>query len=367
MSAGGRVRVVADASALKDNRSTAGIGRYVTSLLGELRQRDDLALWSAVPPWAPPSEAWAVRFGWAQPVVGAMALLHAAQLVHGLASDPVLPWPLHRQVVTLHDVLPWTMTRRANGLTAAYLSMQRRRLRRCAAVIAVSQATADEAIDVLALDPLRVHVVPEATSPIFVPRPGPNDSARRRQAGAPDEPYLLWVGSLRAHDPRKGLDGILEAITISRSRRTPLVLAGSAGAESARLTRAAAELNVRLVVTGFVDDETLAALYRGAAAALLPSHHEGFGLTALEAMASGTPLVAARSANLPALAGDSALLVEAGDSAGLAAAIDSVLGDPAIAADLRARGPGTSAQYSWRRTAELTVAVYREVLGNPVS
>lgn len=353
--------MVADASALADNRATAGIGRYAESLVAELRHRDDLDFWVAKPPWRPPSEAWVMRFASAQPLVAPLAAAHRAQLVHGLASDPVLFWPLARQVVTLHDVLPWT-TVRGGRLTPAYLAMQRRRLRRCGAVIAVSQATADEAVDVLGLDRARIHVVPEAMGDAFTAAAQLGDDTRRRKAGVPEAPYLLWVGSMRAHDPRKGLDGILEAVAGGRHRDTPVVFAGAPGAESERLRQKAADLDVNLLLPGFVDDYTLAALYRGAAAALLPSHHEGFGLTALEAMASGAPLVAAKSANLPALAGDSALQVEPGDTRALGAAIDTVLEDAEVAAGLRARGPVTAAGYTWRRTAELTVAVYRSVL-----
>jgi glycosyltransferase involved in cell wall biosynthesis len=360
----GPVRVVADASALADNRATAGIGRYARSLIEELRQRDDVRLWTATPRWPPPREAWAVRFAWSQPLVAPLAVLHRADLVHGLASDPVLFWPLRRQVVTLHDVLPWTMVLRAGRITPRYLAMQRRRLLGCGAVIAVSQATADEGVEVLGLDPARVHVVPEAMAAAFSAVEEPDDTERRRAVDVAEGPYLLWVGSMRAHDPRKGLDGILEALGSLRHPGVPLVLVGARGAESERVATAAASLGIEMVQTGFVADATLAALYRGATAVLLPSHHEGFGLTALEAMGCGAPLIAARSANLPLLVGDGALLVTPGSSSALAGAIDAVMGEPEVAARLRERGPAVAAQYSWKRTAELTVEVYRAVLSN---
>jgi len=355
------IRVAADVSALADHRATAGIGRYINSLIAELRRREDIKLLAIRPPWPPLKESWALRFASAQALVAPGALAHRAAIVHAMASAPVLLWPLKRQVVTLHDVVPWTGTPRP-GVTGRYLALQSHRLRGAGAVIAVSQVTADEAVEVLQLDRARVHVVPEATSNVFAAVEQPADAGRRRAAGVPDTPYLVWVGSMRAHDPRKGLDGLLDALTASNHHQTPLVLAGACGPESDRLEAAALARGLRVVLPGFVDDDTLAALYRGAAAAVVPSHHEGFGLPALEALASGTALVAARSANLPALVGDAAVLVPPGDDAALAAAIDSVLGDPVVAARLRSRGPEVAAAYSWRHTADLTVQVYRELV-----
>ncbi|MFN2464925.1 MAG: glycosyltransferase family 4 protein [Candidatus Dormibacteria bacterium] len=362
---GGKIRVLADASALGDSRATAGIGRYASSLLTELRRDDQVALHAVQPPGPPPRESWAVRFAWAQPYIGPAARLHRADLVQCLASDPALFWPLRRQVVTLHDVIPWAAETPRGGVTGRYLAMQRRRLRRVGAVIAVSQATADEAVNILDLDPARVTVVPEAVAQEFrAQAPEDEDSDRRHRAGAPDGRYLLWVGSTRAHDPRKDLDSLLAALKLSRHAGTPMLFAGATGTESERLAAAAAELGVRVLVAGFVADETLAALYRGAAAVVLPSRHEGFGLTALEALACGAPLIAARSANLPTLVGDSAILYAPGDVNALADAIDRVLDDPRLAADLRVRGPRTAARYSWRKSAELTVDVYRALLAS---
>jgi glycosyltransferase involved in cell wall biosynthesis len=205
-----------------------------------------------------------------------------------------------------------------------------------------------------------VHVVPEGVDTVFTAAPSSQDEASRLRLGVPDGAYVLWVGSLRHRDPRKALDVLLEALT--QVGETTLVMAGTPGDESRRVAAAAAELGLRLVHPGFVTDAELAALYRGAAVAAVPSLHEGFGLPVLEAMASGAPVVASRAGNLPDLADGAAVLVPPGDATALATAIGGLLHNPEERARLAAAGPAVASAYSWSRAAEMMAAVYREVL-----
>jgi glycosyltransferase involved in cell wall biosynthesis len=165
---------------------------------------------------------------------------------------------------------------------------------------------------------------------------------------------------MRSHDPRKALGVLVEAI--AGLEGVTLVLAGQRGEAADMVAAHAARAGVPAVFTGYVPDQALAALMRGAAAVVLPSLHEGFGLPALEAMACGAPLVASRAGNLPGLVGEAGVLVEPGDPAGLAQALRAVLDDAALAARLREAGPRRAEPYSWRRTAEATVAVYHRAL-----
>jgi glycosyltransferase involved in cell wall biosynthesis len=284
-------------------------------------------------------------------------------VVHGPAGEPVVGWPLRRQVVTVHDVVPWTAaatTPPGRGL-AGLLAVQRTLLRRCGALIAVSATVAGEASEVLGVPPDRFIVIGEGVDAPFESDPVASDAALRRGCGVDGGDYVLWAGSLRSPDPRKALDVLVEAMAVleGRGAGVPLVLAGAPGAGSEQLAALARARGVRLHLAGFVSDEALAALYRGASVAVLPSRHEGFGLPALEAMACGAPLVAGRAGNLPDLCGDAALLVPPGDAGELAAALGAVLGDPDLAGRLRASGPRRAAAFSWRRCAEETAAVYR--------
>lgn len=303
-----------------------------------------------------------MRWLHAQPSILANALRVRPHIVHAPGGDPVAGWPAARQVVTLHDVVPWTAPEYSGRrLLGAWLSLEALRLRRCGAVIADSPTVAEEAVSILGVCRSRVHVVALGVDPVFSASVRPGDPADRAGAGvAVDGRYVLWAGSLVSHDPRKALDVLLEAMAALMRRRPELtlVLTGAPGLEGERVAAVGDGLGVRTLRTGFVPDATLAALYRGAAAVAIPSLHEGFGLPALEAMACGAPVVTSRAGNLEALVDDAGLLVPAGDAAPLARALEAVLSDPELAARLRARGPQRAAGFTWAHAAERTLDVY---------
>lgn len=286
-------------------------------------------------------------------------------VVHALASEPAVGVGSGRQVVTLHDVFPWL--RPGRGIrapaAAAYLRIQAARLRRCAAVITPSRAVHDQAVDVIGIDPGRITVIAEGVDPVFRPAPAAEGGVLPEEVAGVGGAYVVWVGSLRSHDPRKALDVLVAALgRLARAGAAlHLVLVGALGAEAERVARRAHQAEVRATLAGFVDDTALANLLRGAAVAVLPSLDEGFGLPALEAMACGAPLVVSRAGNLPDLVGDAAVVVDPGDAASLAAGLAQVLADPGLAERLRAAGPRRAAEFTWHRTARETLAVYRRI------
>jgi glycosyltransferase involved in cell wall biosynthesis len=219
------------------------------------------------------------------------------------------------------------------------LALWRRSLRRAAAVLAGSEATAADLR--AALPGLRcVRVVHPGLDPGFVPGPGPADGR-----------YVLHLGSA---DPRDNTEIVLEAFARARRRvREPvrLVVAGSRGA-----TRDGVEY------AGRVSDEELVGLYRGAVAYLDATLYEGFGYQPLEAMACGTPVVASSASSIPEVVGDAGLLRDPRDAEGLAEALVRVLEEPGLADDLRRRGLERAAAFTWERTADRLLAVLDEVL-----
>jgi alpha-1,3-rhamnosyl/mannosyltransferase len=357
------LRVLLEASCLADGRRDAGIGRYASQLIEALRQLPDLEVTPSVPSSPAWSEARPARFLRAQPHVLADALARHPHLVHGLGGEPVIGFPAARQLVTVHDVEMWRRSM-APGRGAAgrrvYGALLASALRACAAIIAVSETTRQEAIAALSLDPARVRVVPHGVAPVFSSRPKLRDGRVAQELGL-DAPFVLWVGSLRSRDPRKGLDTLIEAMERVGGGGTTLALAGALGPEADRLAAEAWRRRVPLVLCGPVEDSDLASLYRQAAVVALPSTHEGFGLTALEAMACGAPLVASAAGNLPQLTLDVAVLVPPGDPSALAGGIESVLVEPVRAARMRHAGVDRASGYTWERTAALTDAVYQEV------
>lgn len=121
-------------------------------------------------------------------------------------------------------------------------------------------------------------------------------------------------------------------------------------------------LEPHVTFTGYVADEHLPALYSGADLFAFPSLYEGFGLPVLEAMACGAPVVTSNTSSLPEVTGDAALLVDPTDVAQLADAMCLVLSQPALAAELRAKGLARAVQFSWERTARETLSVYEHVM-----
>jgi glycosyltransferase involved in cell wall biosynthesis len=120
----------------------------------------------------------------------------------------------------------------------------------------------------------------------------------------------------------------------------------------------------RLIFTGFVAEEDLAALYSGAVAFVFPSLYEGFGLPALEAMACGTPVITSSTTSLPEVVGDAALLVDPMDPDALRDAMSTILSDHSLRADLRRKGLRRATEFSWTRCAELTAGTYYRAVGS---
>jgi alpha-1,3-rhamnosyl/mannosyltransferase len=166
------------------------------------------------------------------------------------------------------------------------------------------------------------------------------------------ERYFLFVGT---NDPRKNLGCIPPAIAAA-GLDAELAVAGWSG-----WGRAGGK---GMRVLGYVGDDELACLYSGALALVFVSSYEGFGLPVLEAMACGCPVVCSRAASLPEVAGGAALYVDdPTDTAGLAAALGRVAGDPGYRDELAAAGRERAARFSWERTARASLDTFRHALG----
>ena len=234
---------------------------------------------------------------------------------------------------------------------------------RAARVIAISENTRREFLQYHPAAADKVRVVPLGVSPAFHPHSPDEEAAVAARHGIHGD-YLLYVGALAT---RKNIRRLITAFgQVARSRDLVFVLAGRPGygfeAEAAVIEKLGLEDRVRL--HGYVTDADLPALYSGARLLLFATLHEGFGLPLLEAMGSGTPCVTSNVTSLPEVAGDAALMVDPHDTAAMADAVLSLLGDDALYADLRQRGLDRARLFTWERTARETLAVYREVCGS---
>ncbi len=270
-----------------------------------------------------------------------------------------------RAVLTVHDLAPLHWPEHYLRLPHSRIGhmWQYALAQRAEAIIAPSQATARDVVERLRIAPERVHVIPEAVDEAFAP-PARDEGQRtaRERFGVPSH-YALYVGQF---DPRKNMDGLLAAFALAAEddRELRLVIAGDLGKLAAHLrdaldrTRAPRE---RVVVTGFVDDATLAALYAGAECLLHAALLEGFGLTPLESLAAGTPVVGYRAGAVEEVVGDAGLLVEPEDPDALGEALRTYLASPPLESELRARTKARAARFSWDEAADRTLEVYRSL------
>src|SRR5438034_361048 len=268
-------------------------------------------------------------------------------------------------VVTIHDLAPLIWP--AHYLRLPYSRIghvwQYALARRADAVIAVSEATKQDVVGRLRVPEERVTVVPEAVDSDFDPPPADEGRALVRARFAVPDRYVLYVGQF---DPRKNVRGLLRAFAAAAERDEDLrlVIVGDLGKLSSHLRDALETERAprdRVIVTGFVDEPTLAALYAGAECLLHAALLEGFGLTALEALAAGTPVVGYAGGAVAEVVGDAGLLVGSGDESALANALARFLADDALRASLRGRARARSSAFSWDRAADETLSVYRKV------
>jgi glycosyltransferase involved in cell wall biosynthesis len=320
-----------------------GSGIYVRRLLEALRR---------LPP--PGHELWALEDGglgpelwWEQVTLPRLLRSRRAALVH--CPDSFLP--LRRScpaVLTVHDLAFATIPGDMRGKTGwKYRTFVARGARSAERVICPSHFTAEDLVEQFDLPLERIRVIPEAPAlpaGTLPPPPGP---------------YLLSAGDLR---PKKNLVRLIEAYRGLRLEGLEhrLILAGADVGMGAHLRRLAGGEPVEL--TGFVPDEHLDALIRGADAVIVPSVYEGFGLIALDAMARGCPVVLARAGALPEAGGSAAIYFDPYDPDELAKAIRRVVEDRAERRRLAEAGQAHAAAFTWENTAAATVAVYQELL-----
>jgi glycosyltransferase involved in cell wall biosynthesis len=277
-----------------------------------------------------PAASQELRMAWSLPRLLRRVRPRLGHYQHALPLRPV-----GATVLTVHDLSferdPELMPTKDR---LVFKTIVPRSARRADRVIAVSERTRDDLIELYRIPKEKIRVIPHGVDPAFVPGVGTG------------ERYLLFVGAVqRRKDPWAALEAAQDV-------QLPLVIAGPERepALAAELRRRGADLR------GYVEKPELAELYRGAVCLVVPSRYEGFGLPVLEAMASGIPVVAARDPALMEVAADAAVYADQGDLAG------AILRAVERRADLRTAGLARAAQFSWAETARRTVEVYRELL-----
>ncbi len=278
--------------------------------------------------------------------------------------------PPARTLVTVHDIIPYLTRKDARLCTyrntvhrfCDHLAMLG--LRRADHLIMDSQYTQQCVVTQLGIPAERTSVVYLGIDQQrFRPCMVPYTLLERYQLPA-NRRYLIYVGS---EDPRKNLETLLHALAELRRDMPDLALIKVGRAhfehERQRLNALASDLGISAAIHFLADvaEADLPLLYNLAKVCVLPSWYEGFGFPVLEAMACGTPVVCARASSLPELVGTAALLFDPASAADLSAMLRLVLQHPTLAADLRARGLGRAAAFTWETTAQQVGAIYAQL------
>lgn len=289
-------------------------------------------------------------------------------LFHGTNFDVPL-WSGCPAVVTVHDLSthlhPSTHERRRVLRARRRLPLMARRAR---AIITPTECVRREVCERLRVAPGKVFAVPEAPRAVFRPASAEEAADVRRKLGVRGQ-FVLAVGTV---EPRKNLLTLLRAFEEvareSPARELQLVVAGKAGWLNRDLYAAVEKSPAvgRVLFTGYLTDEDLRALYSSCRVFVYPSLYEGFGLPPVEAMACGAPVVCSRILSLTETTNGAALLFDPHNAAALARALVTLLDDDGAARNLSAAGLKRAADFSWARTARMTLEVYREALGRRV-
>ncbi len=294
------------------------------------------------------------------PVGGDAALVHAPSLAFPPKDDRPL-------IVTVHDILfrshPEAFPDKGIEFHEAMLA----RIRDADVVIVPSKTTAD-ALGAIDGAPSDIRIIPMGTD---MEPPPPDVREGMLERLRIERPYVLWMGTL---EPRQNPEGVMRGFVHAIESGVPgadelkLYLVGPPGwwsgdvrdlIESKGLSDRVRRIDAQPV-------PVRAALYAEASAFVFPSFAEGFGLPVLEAMACGTPVITSNISSLPEVAGSAAELCDPNDHVSIGNAIGKILRDADLADDLRRLGLRRARDFSWDRTAEQTVALYREVLGREV-
>jgi glycosyltransferase involved in cell wall biosynthesis len=267
-------------------------------------------------------------------------------------------------VVTVHDIGPLTHPEFFSNTRPWVMKRSlKQALKKAAAIICVSKSTADDLESYVGRSlNERLHVVPEGVSPQFFEAKNPDCLASLTGLPEPGTPFIVATGKI---SPRKNVGRIIKALSkLNGMIPHHLILVGGSGWDMEEVLKEMNKSTVagRVHLIGYVSDEQLHALYSSASAYVHPSLFEGFGLTVLEAMAAGCPVVTSNVSSLPEVAGDAALLVDPYDVDTIAEAIKSLCSDFSLAADLVKRGRTRARAFTWERCAEQVACIYQRVV-----
>jgi glycosyltransferase involved in cell wall biosynthesis len=300
-----------------------------------------------------------LRIPWEQLLAPALLRRNGADVFHGTQIVAPLFCPVP-SVITIHDLSSISFPQTFRWYNRLYLTWAARiSARRASRILAVSEFTKREVVRLLGVPPEQIVVTHNACDARFHP-PDPAELAEfKRRRGLPER-FILFIGTL---EPRKNLPTLFDAYARIASRAdAPLIVGGGKGWLYDPIFAKAESLGLgdRLRFVGYIDEAEKPLWLAAATVFTYPSLFEGFGIPPLEAMACGTPVVVSDSSSLPEVVGDAGLIVPTTDADALGAALLQLLRDSDLRADMRERGLRQARRFSWRETAQRTLAAYHD-------
>ncbi len=304
------------------------------------------------------------RLLWEQISLPKLAINHQLDLLHSLHYTMPLAFPGYK-VVTFHD-MTFFLFPQLHTLPKRYFFrfFIRTSSRRAVALIADSENTRQDTISLVGVSPDNIFTVQLGVTPEFRPiRDNAILQQARQKYHLPDH-FLLYVGTI---EPRKNLSTLLKAFSTVADQMPDhrLVIVGPKGWMVDNIHQQTDQLRIsdKVYFTGYVERDDLPLIYNLAEVFIYPSAYEGFGLPVLEAMACGTPVISSNVSSMPEILGDAGVLIAPNDSQVLGQSLLDLINDPMERQRLSLKGLKRASTFTWERTAEKTIAVYRHVFG----
>lgn len=307
-----------------------------------------------------PTENRLARIAWEQLAWPWLAARHKIDLLHSMAF--VTPW-LSRcpAVVTVFDLSFMHFPKAFPAAQRWYLASQTARsVQRARRVITISESGRQDVHRFFDVPLAQIDVVYPGVDAVYRPLP-PEEIAAFRERQDLANRFVLHVGTLQ---PRKNIPTLIEAFAQAAPPDVMLVLVGGKGWLFDQIFGRVQALGLqnRVRFTGYVPDEELPLWYNAASVLAFPSLYEGFGMPVVEAMAGGTPVVAANSSSLPEAVGEAGLLFDPQNGAELADRLTAVLHNPDLAATMRTKGLAQAQKFSWEKAGRETAEVYQKAM-----